>query len=119
MAKAGARSNVPDISALGLEELRELRQTIEERITYLEEEFQREVYQQMQELASRAGTTVEKLLQQYGASRRGQKGRKTGKDAKFQNPGDPTQTWSGRGRKPNWLNEALASGKRLEDFTIS
>lgn len=25
-------------------------------------------------------------------------------------------TWGGRGRRPTWLNEALASGKTLEDF---
>lgn len=25
-------------------------------------------------------------------------------------------TWAGRGRRPAWLNEALARGKSLEDF---
>lgn len=25
-------------------------------------------------------------------------------------------TWSGRGRRPGWLNAALAAGKSLEDF---
>ena len=27
-------------------------------------------------------------------------------------------TWTGRGRRPNWLVAALADGKRLEDFTV-
>ena len=26
--------------------------------------------------------------------------------------------WSGWGKRPNWLREALASGKRLEDFQV-
>lgn len=29
------------------------------------------------------------------------------------------ETWSGgRGRKPNWVSEALAKGKKLDDFAI-
>ena len=27
-------------------------------------------------------------------------------------------TWSGRGLKPRWLSEAIAKGKRLEDFAV-
>lgn len=27
-------------------------------------------------------------------------------------------TWGGRGRRPTWLNEALARGKTLEDFQL-
>lgn len=28
------------------------------------------------------------------------------------------QTWSGRGLRPNWLKAAIASGGKLEDFTV-
>jgi DNA-binding protein H-NS len=27
-------------------------------------------------------------------------------------------TWSGRGRQPGWIKEALAKGKGLDDFLI-
>lgn len=27
-------------------------------------------------------------------------------------------TWGGRGRRPNWLNDAIARGKNLEDFLL-
>ncbi len=27
-------------------------------------------------------------------------------------------SWSGRGLRPNWLKAALASGKKLEDFSV-
>jgi len=37
--------------------------------------------------------------------------------AKYRGPND--ETWSGgRGRKPKWVQEALAAGKRIEDFAI-
>jgi DNA-binding protein H-NS len=32
-------------------------------------------------------------------------------DAKYRNPDDPQQTWSGRGRQPQWFKEAIASGR--------
>jgi DNA-binding protein H-NS len=37
---------------------------------------------------------------------------------KYQNPKNPTETWSGRGRQPRWLTPQLRSGKRLDDFRI-
>lgn len=37
---------------------------------------------------------------------------------KYKNPANPEQTWTGRGRKPGWLLEALAKGTPLEDLEI-
>ena len=35
--------------------------------------------------------------------------------AKYRNPDDPTQQWSGRGRQPAWVKALIASGKSLDD----
>lgn len=32
---------------------------------------------------------------------------------------DGDNTWTGRGRKPKWLEEKLASGSKLEDFLVA
>ncbi len=37
---------------------------------------------------------------------------------KFRNPDRPSETWSGRGRRPRWLCAQLRSGKRIDDFRI-
>ena len=37
---------------------------------------------------------------------------------KYQNPGDPVETWSGRGKQPRWLVAQLRAGKKLDDFRI-
>jgi DNA-binding protein H-NS len=37
---------------------------------------------------------------------------------KYQNPKNPAETWSGRGRQPRWLTPQLESGKRLDEFRI-
>ena len=38
---------------------------------------------------------------------------------KFQNPAEPSQTWSGRGRQPLWVTRALQAGKNLDDLLIA
>jgi DNA-binding protein H-NS len=37
---------------------------------------------------------------------------------RYRNPADSDQTWTGRGRQPRWIAEALASGRSLDDFKI-
>ncbi len=38
--------------------------------------------------------------------------------AKYANPADASMTWTGRGRKPIWVADALAAGKSLADLAI-
>jgi DNA-binding protein H-NS len=38
---------------------------------------------------------------------------------KYQNPDVPTETWSGRGKRPRWLVSALKAGGTVEDFKIA
>jgi DNA-binding protein H-NS len=37
---------------------------------------------------------------------------------KYQNPDEPSETWSGRGKRPRWLAAALKIGHRIEEFAI-
>lgn len=37
---------------------------------------------------------------------------------KYQNPNNPTETWSGRGKQPRWLRAQIRSGKKAADFLI-
>jgi DNA-binding protein H-NS len=38
---------------------------------------------------------------------------------KYQNPREPHETWSGRGKTPRWLVAAFKTGHKLEDFAIT
>jgi DNA-binding protein H-NS len=38
---------------------------------------------------------------------------------KYQNPNEPSETWSGRGKQPRWLAAALKTGHTIEEFVIS
>lgn len=37
---------------------------------------------------------------------------------KYGNPANPAQTWSGRGKRPHWFNDALKAGKKEKDLAI-
>jgi DNA-binding protein H-NS len=37
---------------------------------------------------------------------------------KYQNPKNPAETWSGRGKQPHWVQAQLKAGKKLEHFRI-
>jgi DNA-binding protein H-NS len=36
--------------------------------------------------------------------------------AKYRNPADAEQTWSGRGKRPRWFNDALKAGTKEKDM---
>ncbi|BDU20341.1 H-NS histone family protein [Dyella sp. GSA-30] len=37
---------------------------------------------------------------------------------KYKNPANPEQTWSGRGKRPRWFNDALKAGKSEKSLLI-
>jgi len=38
---------------------------------------------------------------------------------KYRNPERPSETWSGRGKQPRWVNAHLSSGRKVEDLLIA
>jgi DNA-binding protein H-NS len=62
----------------------------------------------MEELARASGFSVGELF--------GRKGKGGNGVAKYRNPKDPSQTWTGRGRRPLWMAKA---GGDIERFLIS
>jgi DNA-binding protein H-NS len=103
-----AKSSGVDLAKLSIEELEVLARDVEAEIVRRREEDRQRVLQQMRELAASIGTTPEELFAQ-------QRGR-AAVLAKYRHPDDPTLTWSGRGKRPQWVTDALASGKTLEDL---
>lgn len=39
-------------------------------------------------------------------------------EAKYENPDNPSQKWTGKGREPNWLKKLIEDGKSLEELEI-
>jgi DNA-binding protein H-NS len=82
------------------------------------EEKRRALKKQVERMAKEQGISLAELFPQAGRdkSQRKEKRKRGEQTVKYRNPAELSQTWTGIGRKPAWLLEALASGKTLEDF---
>ena len=106
MAKPGL-----DLSKLSIEELETLVRDAQAELAARKEAERERVLQQVRELAASVGMSVEELLKMQKA------GRGT-VEAKYRHPENAELTWSGRGKRPQWVTDALASGKTLEDLAV-
>lgn len=93
-------------------ELLELQQEIAVAIGRRRNEELAELKRKMAALAGESGFEIEELL---GSKRGGKRGPVA---VKYRNPKDATQTWTGRGRKPNWIVEALKKGQKMDSFAV-
>ena len=98
-----------DLTEMSLEDLKKLRKDVEKAIATYEERKKKEALVALEAKATEMGFSLSELT---GA------GKKISAP-KFQNPDDPTQTWTGRGRQPVWFKEAIAAGKREDDLRIA
>jgi len=67
-------------------------------------------------MAEDSGFTLDELLADKPVSIKIKKERA---EPKYRSPDDYSQTWSGNGRKPDWMNKLMSStGKTQHDFKI-
>jgi DNA-binding protein H-NS len=100
-----------DLGNLNVAELRELAKNIHLEIEKRESNNKKIVFEQIKELAQKAGMTVEEVV---AMGRKARPKSLKSAEAKYVNPQNPAQTWSGKGRRPTWLKDLLATGKSLE-----
>jgi DNA-binding protein H-NS len=84
--------------------------------------------EELKQLAKEAGYEVmlTKIGEMDGRGRRGRgaAGKKERGDrraevsAKYKNPDNAEDKWSGRGRQPKWVQTALSHGRKLEDLAV-
>ena len=111
-------SNV-DLSKFSIEELESLVKDAQTEITSRREAERERVLGQMRELAASLGLTLEDVVRLERGKGIAGKGGAVGSVApKYRHPSDPNLTWSGRGKRPAWIAEALAAGKSLEDLAV-
>ena len=98
-----------ELAALSLKELRALADRVDTAIAEREKQERADVKAKLADIAEKAGFSVGEL---FGSGR----GAKRGAVAvKFRNPKDHSQTWTGRGRRPNWI---VAAGGDAERFRV-
>jgi len=101
-----------DLSKLNPQELEQLIAEAAKLKTQKLKENMAEVRSKIREAAKAEGYTIEELFG-LGGSRK-----KAASAPKYANPADPSQTWTGRGKRPGWFKDALAKGSRPEALEI-
>jgi DNA-binding protein H-NS len=101
-----------DLNTLSLKELKDLQSQVTKAIATFDDKRKREAIAAMEELARVKGFSLAELTGAPATRKR------TPSSAKYANPANSSDTWTGRGRKPRWFSEAMAAGKKPEDLAI-
>jgi len=118
--------NLDDLSVGELEKL--IRQA-ERKLNKKRMEAVKAAQAEIGKIARDLGVSVDDLLQEQANRQKkkvtrgkaaGQKKTAPRKPAriKYRNPANSSETWTGRGKRPIWLRDALERGARLDDFEV-
>jgi DNA-binding protein H-NS len=108
------------ISTIPTPKLKALFKDIETELKHREVTDKKKALERMRDIAAEYGLTLSEVINKDGRLDTEKSKRKNADQshkAKYSNPDNSDQTWSGRGQKPKWLKEALAKGKTLEEFS--
>ncbi len=104
-----------DIKNLNQAQLGDLISKAQLRQVELRKEKVVKLREKVNNLLKAEGYTFEEI---FGHGRAKAKRAGTPVPPKYRNPADPSATWSGRGKRPRWFNEALKAGKKEKDLLI-
>ena len=101
-----------DLDNLSLKELKDLHADIGKAINGFEDRKRREALSQLEDKARSMGFSLAELTGTKVVKKRAPA------KAKYANPANSDETWSGRGRKPRWFAAALKAGKKPESMAV-
>jgi len=109
-----AKESALDIRAMSIDELWELHEELGRllsvRLSAEKRQLEKKLAQLRRDNHVREGSSVGE-----GAGERRNYPRVV---PKYQNPNEPSETWSGRGKQPRWLAAALETGRSIDEFMI-
>lgn len=107
------------LDTLDADELRQVQKRIEVLISGYQDRKRREAIAAAEQAVKEHGFKLNDLFS-GGKQEKGGKasGGKSPAPAKYVNPDDPQQTWSGFGRRPSWVRSALDAGRTLDELAV-
>lgn len=103
---------------MALTQLLEQKAALEAEIGRLQAQSKSEGLAQVRQLMQEHRLSVADVVGGEPGTRAGGAGKATGPVAAKYRDAATGKAWSGRGLKPNWLREALAGGRTLEEFAV-
>ncbi len=101
-----------DLNSFSLKELKDLHTQVLRAISSFEDRRKKEAIAVLEEKAREMGFSFSELTGAPATRKR------SPATAKYANPANKSETWSGRGRKPRWFEAALKAGKKPDDMML-
>lgn len=101
-----------NIQELSTVELQKLITDAQAELETKQNGMRKDVIAQIKELASSINVTVEIIEDKKS------KKTKSFVPAKYANPNNPSDTWTGRGLAPKWMQALIAEGRSKDEFLI-
>ena len=101
-----------DLGKLSLEDLKALKKSVEKEIKGFRNRQKAEALKEIQAVAKKHGLSIDEVV----GGKKKTRGPKA--PAKYRNPANADETWSGRGRQPAWYKAAIGKGKSPKSLEI-
>lgn len=103
-----------DLKSLSFADLDNLQKNIAIEMEGRRREERQKLIEEFRERAKMLGVSIEEL-----AGARKPKATRAGTGvAMYANPADPSMTWTGKGKRPNWFKDQLEAGKSPDSMRI-
>lgn len=102
-----------DLKAMNRKELEKLKAQVEKALAKVSEKEMKAARDAAEKAAAAHGYSLDQITSSAAPAKRGRKASgapKTKSPAKYRNPADAKQTWTGKGRQPEWFKAEVAKG---------
>lgn len=109
-----------DISKLSIVKLKQLQNRIPKELAKRQSLEKQKLRKELAALAAAKGFALEDFAGRASKTSRKSKKSTTRRPiaVKYRHPNNAKLTWTGRGRKPLWVAEWLAQGKKIESLAV-
>lgn len=111
----------PDLKSMNRRELEKLKADVEKALAKISEKDRKAAIAAAEKAAAAHGFSLADITGEAtpkAKTRKAKSGPKSVSAPKYRNPENPDQTWTGKGRQPEWFKSAIAAGKNPDDMEI-
>lgn len=101
-----------ELENMSLKDLKSLQTQVGRLIDSYEDRRKQDALRELEDRARSLGFTLDEIVGAKVSRKRAPA------KPKYANPANRSDTWTGRGRKPRWVEAALKAGKSLDDLAI-
>lgn len=109
-----------DLNTMTRKELEKLKASVEKALEKLAQKDMKAALAAAEKAAAAHGYSLAELSGDVDQrkTKKARTGPKKVSQPKYKNPANPAQTWTGKGRQPDWFKAAIAAGKAPEAMEI-